>query len=187
MKNKKIILILAITIILIVLLSIIGLAIGGQFATRTPVLTDEMIEKGNQEERERLLKEKEQFALEHQNDTNSEMINNIEESERDMQFVLEAEERNKFLNKVREIMNRYYSNFDAVVEQQEKESSGLQPLDSELTETNIKFFDMILTVLERKDLPKEDRETLKTFLIDIKHNMENNNDLNQRAEKILQD
>ena len=85
-------------------------------------------------------------------------------------------------------MNRYYEDFDAVTEQIEEENSGFQEIDvnEKLSESSIRFYDMILTVLETENLSQDDRDTLIELVDGLNYYIEKDESLNVRAENILQ-
>lgn len=187
MNKKKVIIIISIVVILIIALILIGLFSGGYMATILPQINDEMIEEANKKEQENRLAEKEQFAQDHVNQAGSSTEEYSTDSE-DTQFKEEAIAQENFKNEVRNIMNRYYEDFDATTEQMEAENSGIQQIDIEqgLSEASIHFYDMILTVLENEDLSKEDRDTLIELIRSLKDYIEKDESLNARAETILQ-
>lgn len=187
MSKKKVIIILSIAVILIIALILIGLFSGGYMATILPHINDEMTEEANKKEQENRFAEKEQFAQDHVNqDTSSTEEYNTDYE--DTQFKEEAIAQQNFKNEVRNIMNRYYEDFDATTEQMEAENSGIQQMDIEqgLSEASIHFYDMILTVLENEDLSQEDRDTLIELIRSLKDYIEKDESLNARAETILQ-
>ena len=194
MNRKKIIIIVSLSIVIIIALLVIALTTGGYMATILPQINDEMIETGNDEELENRLAEKEQFAKDHENQagsSQSECETSIatRANSEDTQFAEEAIEQENFTNKVTEIMNRYYDDFETVTAQMEAESSGIQRIDVEedtLSQASISFYDMILTVLEEQNLSQEDRDILIELISTLKYDIEKNDSLNARAENILQ-
>lgn len=193
MNRKRIIIIVSISIILIIALIVIALTTGGYMATILPQINDEMIETSNDEELENRLAEKEQFAKDHENQAGSSQPESetsiaTRANSEDTQFAEEAIGQENFTNKVTEIMNRYYDDFETVTAQMEAESSGIQRIDVEedtLSQASISFYDMILTVLEEQNLSQEDRDILIELISTLKYDIEKNDSLNARAENIL--
>ena len=193
MNRKRIIIIVSVSIILIIVLIVIALTTGGYMATILPQINDEMIETANNQEQENRFAEKEQFAKDHENQAGSSQSESetsiaTRANSEDTQFAEEAIEQENFTNKVTEIMNRYYDNFETVTAQMEAESSGIQRIDVEedtLSQASISFYDMILTVLEEQNLSQEDRDTLIELISTLKYDIEKNDSLNARAENIL--
>lgn len=193
MNRKRIIIIVSVSIILIIVLIVIALTTGGYMATILPQINDEMIETANNQEQENRFAEKEQFAKDHENQAGSSQSESetsiaTRANSEDTQFAEEAIEQEDFTNKVTEIMNRYYDNFETVTAQMEAESSGIQRIDVEedtLSQASISFYDMILTVLEEQNLSQEDRDTLIELISTLKYDIEKNDSLNARAENIL--
>lgn len=189
MNKKKIIIIVSISIIFIIAFIIIGLFSGGYMATILPQINDEMIEEANQEAREKALAEKEQFSKAHVNQVGSSIEGyDANMNSEDTQFKEEAIAQENFNNKVRNIMNRYYEDFDSVTKQIEEENSGFQEIDvnEELSESSIRFYDMILTVLETENLSQDDRDTLIELVYGLHYYIEKDDSLKARAENILQ-
>lgn len=194
MNRKKIIIIVLLSFIIVIALIIIALFSNGYMATILPQINDEMIEEANKKEQENRFAEKEQFAQDHVNQAGSsrpesETSISTRANSEDTQFAEEAIEQEKFTNKVTEIMNRYYDNFETVTAQMEAESSGIQRIDVEedtLSQASISFYDMILTVLEEQNLSQEDRDILIELISTLKYDIEKNDSLNARAEIILQ-
>lgn len=187
MNRKKIIIIVLLSFIIVIALIIIALFSNGYMATILPQINDEMIEEANKKEQENRFAEKEQFARDHVNQAGS-STEEYNVSSEDTQFKEEAIAQENFKNKVRNIMNRYYEDFDATTEQMEAENSGIQRMDIEqgLSEASIHFYDMILTVLEKEELSQEDRDTLIELIRSLKDDIEKDESLNARAETILQ-
>ena len=193
MNRKRIIIIVSVSIILIIVLIVIALTTGGYMATILPQINDEMIETANNQEQENRFAEKEQFAKDHENQAGSSQSESetsiaTRANSEDTQFAEEAIEQEDFTNKVTEIMNRYYDNFETVTAQMEAESSGIQRIDVEedtLSQASISFYDMILTVLEEQNLSQEDRDTLIELISTLKYDIEKNDSLYARAENIL--
>lgn len=162
-------------------------------ATILPQINDEMIETANNQEQENRFAEKEQFAKDHENQAGSSQSESetsiaTRANSEDTQFAEEAIEQEDFTNKVTEIMNRYYDNFETVTAQMEAESSGIQRIDVEedtLSQASISFYDMILTVLEEQNLSQEDRDILIELISTLKYEIKKNESLNARAENIL--
>lgn len=194
MNRKKIVIIVSVSIILIIALIVIALTTGGYMATILPQINDEMIETANNQEQENRFAEKEQFAKDHENQPGSsqpgyETDVATRANSEDTQFAEEAISQENFTNKVTEIMNRYYDNFETVTAQMEAENSGIQRIDVEeenLSQASISFYDMILTVLEEENLSQEDRDILIELISTLKYEIEKNESLNARAENILQ-
>lgn len=194
MNRKKIVIIVSVSIILIIALIVIALTTGGYMATILPQINDEMIETANNQEQENRFAEKEQFAKDHENQPGSsqpgyETDVATRANSEDTQFAEEAISQENFTNKVTEIMNRYYDNFETVTAQMEAENSGIQRIDVEeenLSQASISFYDMILTVLEEENLSQEDRDILIQLISTLKYDIEKNESLNARAENILQ-
>ena len=187
MNKKKIIII--VSIILIIAFIIIGLFSSGIMATILPQINDEIIEEANKKEQENRLAEKEQFASDHINQAGSSIEEyNPNANSEDNQFEEEAIANENFKNEVRNIMIRYYDDFDTTTAQMEEENSGIQRIDVEedLSETSIHFYDMILTVLEEENLSQDDKDTLIELITVLKDNIEKDPSLNLRAEAILQ-
>lgn len=193
MNRKRIIIIVSVSIILIIVLIVIALTTGGYMATILPQINDEMIETANNQEQENRFAEKEQFAKDHENQAGSSQSESetsiaTRANSEDTQFAEEAIEQEDFTNKVTEIMNRYYDNFETVTAQMEAESSGIQRINVEedtLSQASISFYDMILTVLEEQNLSQEARDTLIELISTLKYDIEKNDSLNARAENIL--
>lgn len=193
MNRKRIIIIVSVSIILIIVLIVIALTTGGYMATILPQINDEMIETANNQEQENRFAEKEQFAKDHENQAGSSQSESetsiaTRANSEDTQFAEEAIEQEDFTNKVTEIMNRYYDNFETVTAQMEAESSGIQRIDVEedtLSQASISFYDMILTVLEEQNLSQEDRDILIELISTLKYEIKKNESLNARAENIL--
>ena len=193
MNRKRIIIIVSVSIILIIVLIVIALTTGGYMATILPQINDEMIETANNQEQENRFAEKEQFAKDHENQAGSSQSESetsiaTRANSEDTQFAEEAIEQENFTNKVTEIMNRYYDNFETVTAQMEAESSGIQRIDVEedtLSQASISFYDMILTVLEEQNLSQEDRDILIELISTLKYEIKKNESLNARAENIL--
>lgn len=193
MNRKRIIIIVSVSIILIIVLIVIALTTGGYMATILPQINDEMIETANNQEQENRFAEKEQFAKDHENQAGSSQSESetsiaTRANSEDTQFAEEAIEQEDFTNKVTEIMNRYYDNFETVTAQMEAESSGIQRINVEedtLSQASISFYDMILTVLEEQNLSQEDRDTLIELISTLKYEIKKNESLNARAENIL--
>lgn len=194
MNRKKIIIIVLLSFIIVIALIIIALFSNGYMATILPQINDEMIEEANKKEQENRFAEKEQFAQDHVNQAGSsrpesETSISTRANSEDTQFAEEAIEQENFTNKVTEIMNRYYEDFDATTEQMKAENSGIQRIDVEedtLSQASISFYDMILTVLEEQNLSQEDRDILIELISTLKYDIEKNDSLNARAEIILQ-
>ena len=187
MNKKKVIIVVSIFIILIIALILVGLFSGGYMATILPQINDEMIEEANKNEQENRFAEKEQFAQDHENQAGS-STEEYNASSEDTQFKEEAIAQENFKNEVRNIMNRYYEDFDATTKQMEAENYGIQRMDIKqgLSEASIHFYDMILTVLEKENLSQEDRDTLIELIHSLKDYIEKDESLNARAETILQ-
>ena len=187
MNRKKIIIIVLLSFIIVIALIIIALFSNGYMATILPQINDEMIEEANKKEQENRFAEKEQFAQDHVNQAGS-STEEYNVSSEDTQFKEEAIAQENFKNEVRNIMNRYYEDFDATTEQMEAENSGIQRIDIEqgLSEASIHFYDMILTALEKEELSQEDRDTLIELIRSLKDYIEKDESLNARAEIILQ-
>ena len=186
MNRKKIVIIVSLSVVLIIVLIVIALTTGGYMATILPQINDEMIETSNDKELENRLAEKEQFAKDHENQAGSsrpesETSISTRANSENTQFAEEAIEQENFINKVTEIMNRYYDDFETVTAQMEAESSGIQRIDVEedtLSQASISFYDMILTVLEEQNLSQEDRYILIELISTLKYDIEKNDSLN---------
>ena len=193
MNKKKIIIIVSVSTILIVVLVLAGLFFGGYMATILPQVNDESIEEANKKEQENRFAEKEQFAREHGNQVTSSQeeyeATSTQSLNGDSQFREEAIAQENFLNKISNIMTRYYANYNEIAEQKEAENTGMQRIDIEegLSQTDITFYDMILTVLEREDLSQDERDTLMELVEGLKSEIEKDASLKVRVENILQE
>ena len=193
MNKKKIIIIVSVSTILIVVLVLAGLFFGGYMATILPQVNDESIEEANKKEQENRFAEKEQFAREHGNQVTSSQeeyeATSTQSLNGDSQFREEAIAQENFLNKISNIMTRYYANYNEIAEQKEAENTGMQRIDIEegLSQTDITFYDMILTVLEREDLSQDERDTLMELVEGLKSEIEKEASLKVRVENILQE
>lgn len=193
MNKKKVIIIVSVSTILIVVLVLAGLFFGGYMATILPQVNDEAIEEANKKEQENRFAEKEQFAREHGNQVTSSQEEyeaiSIQSLNGDSQFREEAIAQENFLNKISNIMTRYYANYNEIAEQKEEENTGMQRIDVEegLSQTDITFYDMILTVLEKEDLSQDERDTLMELVEGLKSEIEKDASLKVRVENILQE
>ena len=193
MNKKKVIIIVSVSTILIVVLVLAGLFFGGYMATILPQVNDEAIEEANKKEQENRFAEKEQFAREHGNQVTSSQEEyeaiSTQSLNGDSQFREEAIAQENFLNKISNIMTRYYANYNEIAEQKEEENTGMQRIDVEeaLSQTDITFYDMILTVLEKEDLSQDERDTLMELVEGLKSEIEKDASLKVRVENILQE
>lgn len=193
MNKKKIIIIVSVSTILIFVLVLAGLFFGGYMATILPQVNDKAIEEANKKEQENRFAEKEQFAREHGNQVTSSQeeyeATSTQSLNGDSQFREEAIAQENFLNKISNIMTRYYANYNEIAEQKEAENTGMQRIDVEegLSQTDITFYDMILTVLEKEDLSQDERDTLMELVEGLKSEIEKDASLKVRVENILQE
>lgn len=200
-KNKKkliIILVLTITTIITLLILIIPKIVQAIKPKYEPSNFDsssfgeEAIEEENQRERQRLLKEKEEFAQALKNgeypETYSSTIDETEEKdEQIIAGMLRAEEKAENVNN---IIRKYYAEeYDIVVEKLDKEHSEnevVNILGSQLSENDKVYYDIVLKVLENNNLSKKDSEAMKEYIRSQLFNIKKDSNLNDRANKILE-
>ena len=196
-NRKKLISILALAIIILIILIIpkIVQAIKPSFDPSnfdSSSIGEEAIEEANQRERQRLLKEKEEFAQALKNgeypETYSSTIDETEEKdEQIIAGMLRAEEKAENVNN---IIRKYYAEeYDAVVEKLDKEHSEnevVNILGSQLSENDKVYYDIVLKVLENNNLSKKDSEAMKEYIRSQLFNIKKDSNLNDRANKILE-
>ena len=184
--NKKVRIIMIIGIILILLVPI------ATYATKKMMqvhyITEEEIKKSEDIERERLLKEKAQFAEEHKNDLvtmeNKEENRNITEEEVEFnKRINEGTEKIKLMDEVlRRTDNEKATRIFKAVEEDNK---GLQPLNKPLKDIDYEYYDFVMDTYENENLTQEEREAFKYCLNSLYYEIKTDENLKARADKII--
>lgn len=192
MKNKKILTILIILLItlLIIISSIIWKT---KRHTQDFTLSETEIEEANQKERDRALEEKRKFEEEHKNNqsTSEKEINySNNEMERDEMIDQAKEETIEMVENTSEIINRYYpeeyKEVKAMLEI-EMQNNDIMEVYSELSEGRKGKYELILRILEEKELSEDDKNILKDYIENNLLDIELDQDLGIRANNILKD
>lgn len=186
-KNKKIIIFVLIALLIIIPVS--TLAISKLIVL--PYVTEEDIEEASRLDTEKALEEKSKFAEEHKYDVMSQQDIQTEFSEEELQtFQNEKQEVENKENKIKEIMNRYYSEeFNEILNDIENNYNNQGVVDIKkdpIPTCEAKLYDIIMKVLEEKDLSDEDANVLKDFISQQKDTINKDSSLKVRADKILQ-
>lgn len=182
-KNKKLIIVIIIILLLVIMIPIVVFSIK-KFEQPN---FDINIAEENEKENQRLLEEKKEFEKNPQNVkeiTDSSKISKSEEIEYDES----QQEINKKEEKIKSIMNRYYEKeFKRILEDINKENTGLVDIKSDsIPKAEAELYDLIMKVLEEKELTENEAEVLKDFLNIQQENIKKDNKLKVRFEKILQ-
>lgn len=185
-KNKKIILVVVIALILI--------PISTRAITKIVILpnTDqESIEEANKQDTERALEEKAKFAEEHKNNTVTRQ--NIEKafSEEELEeFSVQRHEVENKENEIKRIVNQYYpEEFNQILNDIENSSNnqGLVNLkNNTIPSDEARLYDIIMRVLEEKNISENDANILKDFIQQQRTTINKDNSLKIRADNILQ-
>lgn len=189
MKNKKIL----ISLIILILLLIIVPAIvwGTKEIVQNPVLSKTEIEEANQKERERALEEKKKFEEEHKNNSSTSsavQYSSTNITERDEMIDQARDEVKNMVDRTGKIINTYYPEEYKEVKNKleiEMQNSDLKEIYSELTEGRKSKYELILKILEEKELSEEDKNILKDYIANNILDIELDEDLGIRANDIL--
>lgn len=152
-----------------------------------PKVDDQSLKEADEKERERALAEKEEFF---KNTNNVSTIENNQDPKEEIDFseidkaAKEAEEIGK---KRSEIIDRYYhEEYERICKEFKQEENQLIEIKSkELTDYEKSLYDIVLTILEEKQLSKEEYNLLKDYIDMEMYNIKKDENLNSRAEKIL--
>lgn len=181
--KKKNIKILLLTLGIIVTLSVSVFAVEGVKRLIGPPVAQEPTEE---EIREVLLKEKEEYSLK-ENMQKSELIQkyNIEEDTGLQNKLKEAEqEKNKMEKVIISVMNKFYPNeFPTILKElQNRETNSYN--SPKLQEVDYKFYNLILNVLENETLTNEEKTALEDFIISQTHELRKDEELQNRYERL---
>lgn len=192
MKNKKILTILI--ILLITLLIIISSIIcKSKEHMQDFTLSETETEEANQKERERALEEKRKFEEEHKNNqsTSEKEINySNNEIERDEMIDQAREETIEIVENASEIINRYYPEEYKEIKSMleiEMQNNDIMEVYSELSEGRKGKYELILKILEEKELSEDDKKILIDYIENNLLDIELDQDLGIRANNILKD
>lgn len=178
-------------IILIIVLMIMVLVPVGISASRGLIIvakSDEEIAQANKEENERALAEKANFANTHSTNgisTQSDDIDEVDIPLLDEELAKDEEEEQKLV----EIIRRFYPNeFDeALAESKNEQDTGMIEITSSpLKDYEKTIYDLVLKILENENLTEEETNLLKDYINVNMYNIKKDEDLQARAEKILE-
>ncbi len=186
--NKKTKIIIGVTIIVILLVLIpVGISISRGLIIK--VATDEEIERANERENERALKEKEEFAKAHQNNETTVQYESQENAGKipglDEKLAKDEEEEIKML----EIIKRFYpEELEQILEEAKRgEDEGLVDITtSPLKKYQRDMYDLVLKILENENLPEDEKIILTEYLEVQMYNLEKDEDLKSRAKIVLE-
>lgn len=184
MKKKNILIIIIVLIIFgIILIPVVNFS--QKKSIVIPELTDKDIEEANQKERERLVKEKIDSWEEQKNDTQQNIVGL-------------SEEESATIDEEAKKAEEGYKKFDAIITKYAPEefkkakedmanvgSQGLVDLSDQLPKEEVAYYDVILNVLETKNMSKEDREFAIETIKGVKSEICRDSGLKERVEKIL--
>lgn len=187
MKKKTKIIILIVVLLIIMLIPI---GISAASGLKIHFKSDEEIAQANEEENERALKEKANFANTHSANSASKIstqTNNAEEVDIPLldEKLQESDEKEQ---KLIEIVKRFYPNeFDAVLaESKNEEDAGMVEMTSSpLKNYERTMYDIVLKILEEENLTEEETNLLKEYINSNMYNIEKDEELNTRAENVL--
>lgn len=194
MKKKLMILtILIIVLTGIILIPIITFANKEKKEVVLPVLDEKTIEEENKKAMERLHQEWEKFNAEHpvsneprtytyaKNNTDRTGFEEIDKA---------LEETKKETDKRNEIINKYYADEYAKIKEkfieESKNSEGIKEfLNSPLSPAEKELYGLVMKIIEKENLSKEESTILREFLKCNKFDIEKDEQLKSRLELIL--
>lgn len=194
-KIKKNILLIVCLLILILAIIVVPLLVNASKEYKQiPKLDDEAIAEANQKERERELAYKENFAEEHKNNSSinisSENTTNNSSYEPDEVMEEAKKQAEDKSNKQNNIIKKYYP------EEYEKISKEINDYynntfvidlkNSPLLESEKELYNLVLKILENENLSDEENTLLKDYISGQMFNIEKDEGLKARADKILE-
>ena len=184
MKNKTKIIILIVVLLLIVLIPIGIASARGVFVQ---VKSDEEIAKANEEEYERALREKENFAKtssENEATIKAEESNNSDIPNVDEKIAESKEKEEKLIG----IIKRFYpEEFDAALNESknEQDSGAVEISSSPLKNYQKTIYDLVLKILEEENLKEDEKDLLKEYVNSNMYNINKDENLSRRAKDVL--
>lgn len=185
-KRKKIIIAVIIALIVIIPVSVFAIT---KLVT-LPNTDEDTILKLNKQDKERALEEKAKYAEEHKNDV-AKLNNDVSElSEEELELLeKERQEVKNKEDKIKNVMNRYYpEEFNELLKDIENNTKNQEVVDirnTPISTEESKLYDIIMRVLEEKNISSEDANVLKDFIEQQRFSIDKDNSLKSRADKIL--
>lgn len=197
MSKKVIKNILLVAILLILVLSIILIPLlvnASKEYGEIPKLDNVAIEEANQKEIERELAYKEQWAKEHKNNSNIEILNekvlNDSSSETDEIMETAKQEAEYKSERQNNIIKQYYpEEYERItksINEYYNNSFIIDLQNSTLSEGERELYNLVLNILENENLPDEDATLLKDYISSQMFNIKKDNILKTRADKVLE-
>lgn len=195
MKKRLMIVIIAVLILGgAILLPVITLATREKKEVILPVLDEQDIEEANQKERERLHEEWEKFNAEHTiSDTPTTYSYDLNSTDRTgfEEIDKAAEEAKNVQDRRNEIINRYYANEYArinekLVEESKNGEGIVDFINSPLSLAQKEQYELIMKIIEEEELSNEESTLLKDYLRSQKSDIEKDEQLKSKLELILQ-
>ncbi len=184
--SKKRKFILFIIVILLVLVPAIT------FATikihQIPTINEAIIEEKNRQDREEALKEKEEYARKERNNFSLEQTISSDFAEEELEYFAKQNKEDKE-NRIKEIMSKYHPNeFNKILDDIQKvsENEGVVNLgETPVSQPERELYDLVLKVLEEKELSEDESLSLKDFINQQKSTIDKDSELKKRADNVL--
>lgn len=186
--SKKRKFILFIIVILLVLVPAIT------FATikihQIPTINEAIIEEKNRQDREEALKEKEEYARKERNNSSLEQTISSDFTEEELEyFAKQKQNKEDKENRIKEIMSKYHPNeFNKILDDIQKvsENEGVVNLgETPVSQPERELYDLVLKVLEEKELSEDESLSLKDFINQQKSTIDKDSELKKRADNVL--
>lgn len=136
-------------------------------------------------EKENLLAEKQEFM--NMDYTENETIYSLEKDVELQNKLLDKQlENQEIQEKIEKVINKFYKEEYYKIKQEAINTDGIKDGTLNPNGPEIKLYNLIINIIETKEINAEESEILKEFLSDSSHNIKGNDELKLKMQKIGQ-